>query len=193
MNFFLSRLTTSPLCCNKSMGAGTVSQWQQDDFSPFTGILCEHPAPHFLIINLSRHSSQQPIYRNLHQTSLRCVLIFKRPKNKAETSARSPLYHLSVRGVIEKGPGALGFQRRGGVDGGGVVLLFSSLLSLGSYFFLLFYLFSPHFLSLPSYFFFHSLLHLPPQTPVCSSTPHCLYCDELIAVSSSECDGSPVL
>ncbi len=52
------------------------------------------PAPHthihtadYLIFNLSMHSSQQPIFRSLYRTSLRTVLILKRLKNKAETSA----------------------------------------------------------------------------------------------------------
>lgn len=45
------------------------SWWQQDDFTSQKH-LAWTPTPHFLIINLSRYSPQQPIYRRLHQTSL---------------------------------------------------------------------------------------------------------------------------
>lgn len=146
-----------------------------------------HP-PHFLIINLSKQSSQQPIYRSLHQTTHRSVLLFKQRKNKADTSSlSSPLSErwwrkASVHYWALKG---------NGVDRGDVMWYFQTMMFF-SHLLLLFYLFSASpctILSISLFFMLHPL----PQTTDCSSAPHHSHCDELIAVSSSECDGSPVL
>lgn len=53
----------------KSARASTPSWWQQDDFTSHRHLVWT-PTPPFLIINLSKYSLQQPIYRRLHQTSL---------------------------------------------------------------------------------------------------------------------------
>lgn len=87
----------------------------------------------------------------------------------------------------------VGLSKTTGVDAGGVY--FQSVSSLT----VLLLPFLPSVL--PIFFFtslsftalrisFYSLLHLLPQTTV---TLRYMHCDELIAVSSSECDGSPVL
>lgn len=88
----------------------------------------------------------------------------------------------------------VGLSKTTGVDAGGVyfqsvssltVLLLPFLPSVLPVFFL------PHSLSLPSEFLF--ILCFIFFLKLRSVTLRYVHCDELIAVSSSECDGSPVL